>query len=165
MEVVSQGNIKIAESSHLTLRRIYARDFFRSSNLSSFGYISLPPLADSDCAGRNYDSNPWLLERGQIDIKGLTTCRNGANIVTNKGGEKMPELIATITDDAYKKSYKMRRVGRDRSTLEVSIPASVVEREASNASLPLEEFLEQYRAEWLFDNFGGAFVRFVLAKE
>ena len=73
----------------------------------------------------------------------------------------MPELIATITDDAYKKSYKMRRVGRGRSTLEVSIPVHIVEREAKKVDLPVNKFLEQYRAEWLFNDFGGAFVRFV----
>ena len=73
----------------------------------------------------------------------------------------MSKLIATITSDAYKKRYKIRRVGREYSTLEVSIPPHIIEREADNIGLSVNEFLEQYRAEWLFDNFSGAFVRFV----
>lgn len=77
----------------------------------------------------------------------------------------MSELIATITDDAYTKIYRLRVTGRDGRTIETSIPKTVVEREARKTELSIEEFLESYRAEWLFDDFGGAFVRFVPAVE
>lgn len=76
----------------------------------------------------------------------------------------MPELIATVTDDAHTKTYKVRKVGKDLSTSEVSIPASFIEREAKKAHMPVDDFIDQYRAEWLYDNFGGAFMRFVPAK-
>lgn len=82
----------------------------------------------------------------------------------------MPELIATITNDAYTKIYRLRVTGRDGRTIETSIPKAVVERGAKKAELSVEEFLKSYRAEWLYDDFGGAFfggafVRFVPAVE
>lgn len=76
----------------------------------------------------------------------------------------MPELIATITDDAYTKTYRLRVTGRDGRTFETSIPKAVVERGAKKAELSVKEFLKSYKAEWLYDDFGGAFIRFVPAE-
>jgi len=68
-------------------------------------------------------------------------------------------IIAEIIEDAYVKSYKMRAVGAG-SSLEATIPRAIVEREARKHNLSVEEFIELYRVEYLFDDFGGAFLRF-----
>ena len=78
--------------------------------------------------------------------------------------KKLPELIATITSDAYKKVYRVRVTGREGLTYETSIPKSVIQRHAEKVKLTPEKFLQEYRAEWLYDDFGGAFVRFVPAE-
>ena len=68
-------------------------------------------------------------------------------------------VIAVITEDAYIRSYKMRAVGAG-SSLEATIPRAIVEREARKHDLTVKEFIDLYRVEYLFDDFGGAFVRF-----
>ena len=77
--------------------------------------------------------------------------------------EKNPSVskrnaIAEIIQDAYVKSYKMRMVGP--GSLEATIPRAVVEREARRCNLTVEEFIKVYQIEYLFDDFGGAFLRF-----
>lgn len=69
------------------------------------------------------------------------------------------DIIAEIVRDAYIKSYKMRMVGAG-SSLEATIPRTVVEREARRYELSVEKFIKLYQVEYLFDDFGGAFLRF-----
>ena len=68
-------------------------------------------------------------------------------------------IIAEIIEDAYVKSYKMRAVGAG-SSLEATLPRAIVEREARKHKLSVKEFIDLYRVEYLFNDFGGAFVRF-----
>ncbi|MBA7702255.1 hypothetical protein ES703_111015 [subsurface metagenome] len=67
-------------------------------------------------------------------------------------------IIAEIVKDAYAKSYRVRSVGP--GSLEVTIPRAIVEREARKWGLSIEEFIKVFQIEYLFDNFGGAFLRF-----
>ena len=76
----------------------------------------------------------------------------------------MPELIATITDDAYTKTSRVHITGRNGLTYGTSVPKPLVERESKRVGLSPSEFLKQYELEWLYDNFGGAFVRFMPRK-
>lgn len=69
------------------------------------------------------------------------------------------EIIDGIVEDAYVKTYKMRLVGAG-SSLEATIPRAIVEREARNFKLSVEEFIKLFQVEYLFDDFGGAFLRF-----
>lgn len=73
------------------------------------------------------------------------------------------DIIAEIVEDAYTKSYKMRMVGP--GSLEATIPRAIVEREARRYGLPIEEFIKLYKVQDLFNDFGGAFVRFRKATE
>ena len=68
------------------------------------------------------------------------------------------KIIAGIVEDAYTKTYKMRIVGP--GSLESTIPRAIVEREARRCKLSIEEFIKVYQVEYLFDDFGGAFLRF-----
>lgn len=63
-----------------------------------------------------------------------------------------------MVEDAYSKSYKMRMVGP--GSLEATIPRAVVEREARRYRLSIAEFIKLYQIEYLFNDFGGAFLRF-----
>ncbi len=67
-------------------------------------------------------------------------------------------IIAGIVEDAYSKIYKMRMVGP--GSLEATIPRTIVEREARRYRLSIEEFIKAYQVEYLFNDFGGAFLRF-----
>lgn len=69
------------------------------------------------------------------------------------------DIIAEIVEDAYIKSYRMRMVGAG-SSLEATIPRVVVEREARRFKLSVEEFVKLFQVEYLFNDFGGAFLRF-----
>lgn len=60
--------------------------------------------------------------------------------------------------DAYIKSYRMRMVGP--GSLEATIPRAIVEREARKYELPIEEFIKAYQVQYLYNDFGGAFLRF-----
>ena len=68
------------------------------------------------------------------------------------------DVVAEIIQDAYIKSYKVRMVGP--GSLEATIPRAIVEREARRHNLSIEEFIKVYQLEYLFNDFGGAFVRF-----
>jgi len=67
-------------------------------------------------------------------------------------------IIAEIVKDAYTKSYRVRSVGP--GSLEATIPRVIVEREAKRWGLSIEEFIKLFQVEYLFDDFGGAFLRF-----
>jgi hypothetical protein len=71
------------------------------------------------------------------------------------------EIIAITPSDAYSKVFRMRTVGREGKTVEATIPREVVMREARKRGLSLQEFLDRFRVEWLYDDFGGAFARFI----
>lgn len=68
------------------------------------------------------------------------------------------DIVAELVADAYIKSYKMRLVGP--GSLEATIPRAIVEREARRYKLSIEEFIKLYQVEYLFNDFGGAFIRF-----
>ena len=68
------------------------------------------------------------------------------------------DIITEIVKDAYSKFYKMRMVGP--GSLEATIPRAIVEREARKCRLSIEEFIKVYQVQYLFNDFGGAFVRF-----
>lgn len=67
-------------------------------------------------------------------------------------------IIAEMLEDAYIKSYRMRMVGP--GSLEATIPRVIVEREARKFKLSVEEFIRLFQVEYLFNDFGGAFLRF-----
>jgi len=67
-------------------------------------------------------------------------------------------IIAEILKGAYAKSYRMRSVGP--GSLEATIPRVIVEKEARKWGLSVEEFIKVAQVEYVFDDFGGAFLRF-----
>ena len=64
---------------------------------------------------------------------------------------------------AYRKPYKMRALGEKGLNIVVSIPRVVIEREARQAELTIEEFLEQYRGVAYYNSFDGVLYRFEMA--
>jgi len=77
------------------------------------------------------------------------------NTVVNTRSKR--DVIAEIAEDAYIKSYKMRMVGP--GSIEATIPQLLVEREANKVGLTIAKFIERYRIEYLFGDWG-AFIRF-----
>ncbi|MDO9580846.1 MAG: hypothetical protein Q7J06_09830 [Bacteroidales bacterium] len=77
----------------------------------------------------------------------------------NSKRDVIRDVIAEIVGDAYTKTYKMRMVGAG-SSVEATIPSLIVEREARKAGLTIPEFIKRYKIEFLFNDFGGAFIRF-----
>ena len=61
----------------------------------------------------------------------------------------------------YSKTYFMQAVGPDENTIRTSVPKQVVEREAKQLGLTVEEFLEKYKVQWLFNGFPGVYGMFV----
>lgn len=64
--------------------------------------------------------------------------------------------------DVIKKTYKLRRTGDKGSTIEVSIPREVFEREARRQGLTAEEALEKLVAVWRYNSFRGLHLSFEL---
>jgi hypothetical protein len=64
--------------------------------------------------------------------------------------------------DVLRKTYKLRRTGDKGSTIEVSIPREVLEREARRQGLTLDEALEKLIAVWRFNSFRGLHLDFEL---
>lgn len=46
------------------------------------------------------------------------------------------------------------------SSLEATIPRAIVEREARRFKLSVEAFIKLFQVEYLYNDFGGAFLRF-----
>ena len=72
----------------------------------------------------------------------------------------MEKNIVINPTEAIAKRYAIRWAGKG-NTLETCIPVEAVEREARRKGMTLDEFLESYEAECLFNNFGGLHIRFV----
>jgi len=76
-----------------------------------------------------------------------------------KVNNKMPSQ--EHLDDTYSKTFKMQATGADGKTIRISIPREVVRKEARKHNLSIAEFLEQYRVEWRYNSFAGAYMVFV----
>ena len=66
--------------------------------------------------------------------------------------------------NALSRRYSMwrpRRGTKEIRTINSTLPYEVVEREARKVDLVVEEFIQQYDAEYLYDSFDGLHVRFV----
>lgn len=66
--------------------------------------------------------------------------------------------------EAYTKRYSLRRAVRkavrETRTLTTSIPPEVVEKAARKRDLTVDEFIEKYDVEFLYDGIEGGFFRF-----
>ena len=60
--------------------------------------------------------------------------------------------------------WSPKRGEKDVHTVVSTIPYEVIEREARSVGLSVNDFLEQYEAEFLFDSFDGLHIRFVKAE-
>ena len=74
----------------------------------------------------------------------------------------MAERIVVFPDESITKRYSIRFAARGGRTVEACFPYEAVEREARRKRLSVEEFLRSHDAEFLYNNFGGVHVRFVL---
>lgn len=72
----------------------------------------------------------------------------------------MAETITINPTEALSQKYKIRRAHRGK-TLEVCVPAVAIEREARKHALTVDEFLDQFRAEFYYDGFSGLLISFV----
>ena len=77
--------------------------------------------------------------------------------------KKSPIII--LEEDCYTKDFTIRIAGQDRGSIVTTIPREVVEREARRQGLSVVEFVKGFKAEWLFNNFGGSLLRFIPRKE
>jgi len=78
--------------------------------------------------------------------------------------KKLPSVIHIETKNALPKRYKPRRVaGGD--TVQAIIPFEVFEREARKVNLNVDDFLNQYEIEYLYNHFSGVYFHFVQRKK
>ncbi|MFB0545060.1 MAG: hypothetical protein ACETVN_05045 [Asgard group archaeon] len=70
------------------------------------------------------------------------------------------ERITLGDEDVIKKRYKIRRTGKEDSSLETCIPREAFERQARRQGLNIEEVLEKLDAVWIFNNFRGLHLSF-----
>ena len=63
--------------------------------------------------------------------------------------------------ESYIKIYRMQATGADGQTVRVSVPREVVEKEARRLEIGVKDFIANYRIQWLFNGFEGAWARFI----
>ena len=73
----------------------------------------------------------------------------------------MEKIITIKPNSSYKRVYKIRRVAPNIPSTEVTVPPEVVGRYASKEGITVEALRRDYKVEWLFNGFDGAFMRFV----
>lgn len=59
------------------------------------------------------------------------------------------------TQSAYEKCYRIRTTGEGGLNIIVSIPRIVIEKEARQQGLTIEQFIEQYHAVAQYNSFEG----------
>jgi len=62
---------------------------------------------------------------------------------------------------ALRRHYALRKTGEGGKSIETTIPREVVEREARRRGLEVSEFLEEYVAEVLYNDFHGVHITFI----
>jgi len=73
----------------------------------------------------------------------------------------MDKTIIIKPNSSYKRVYRIRRVAPNIQSIEVTVPLEVVGRYASREGITVKELLRDYKIEWLFNGFDGAFMRFI----
>ena len=63
--------------------------------------------------------------------------------------------------NVLKKRYRLRTTGEDGRSIETTIPPEVIEREARRAELSVNDYLNQFVAEWRYNDFRGLHLDFV----
>lgn len=82
-----------------------------------------------------------------------------------QGWQMEPITIEVKEEDVIKKRYKIRRTGKEGSSLETCIPREAFEREARKQGYNPKEALEKLDAVWRFNNFHGLHLSFEPKKE
>jgi len=75
------------------------------------------------------------------------------------------EQFPVAKDNSYVKIYRMQATGADGYTVRVSVPRAVVEKESRRLGLEIKEFTKEYRIQWLYNGFEGAWAKFVPKKK
>ncbi len=72
------------------------------------------------------------------------------------------ENLKTPDDnDTYRKTYRMQATGAGGKTIRTSVPCEVVGKEARRHNMTIDEFVANFKLEWLFNGFEGAWARFI----
>jgi len=74
---------------------------------------------------------------------------------------KKEKKVIIELNDAYRKTYRLRRTGEDGQTVEASIPPEVIKKEARKRGLTREEFIEQFNVQWSYNAFEGMHLVFI----
>ncbi len=64
-------------------------------------------------------------------------------------------------EDTYRKTYRMQATGAGGNTIRTSVPSEIVEKEARKQKMTIEQFIKEFRVEWLYNGFEGAWARFI----
>lgn len=64
------------------------------------------------------------------------------------------------TTNLYKKRYALRRPHPQSKGFEVSIPQLVIERQAAKHNLSVDQFMQQFELECMFNGIDGVMYRF-----
>jgi len=71
------------------------------------------------------------------------------------------EIKAPNDNDTYRKTYRIQATGAGGKTIRTSVPCEVVEKEARRRNMTIDEFVANFKVEWLYNGFEGAWARFI----
>jgi len=72
----------------------------------------------------------------------------------------MKETIQIDDTKVIKKKYKLRRVGAQRATIEITLPKEAVEREARRLGIGEDEAVDKLLGVWKYNEFDGIHLSF-----
>lgn len=76
--------------------------------------------------------------------------------------KKMDGKIVVDRKNGLTKKYRIRVAGsKEYKTWETTIPAGVIEREARKKDMAVEEFIERYIIQWIYNSFSGLYLEFI----
>ena len=64
-------------------------------------------------------------------------------------------------EDTYIKTYRMQATGAGGKTIRTSVPSEVVEKEARRCGLSIKDFIRNFKVQWLYNGFEGAWAKFI----
>ena len=77
----------------------------------------------------------------------------------------MTERIIVHPKESYRKRYSIRKSTKSSKYHEVTIPYEVIEKQARAHNMSVEEFVENFDVEYLFNSFLGVHLNFVRKDE
>ena len=159
-EIPSEHLQEIARSLRISLAalsRSHQIEF--SFNKKSSGVFRFAPYADVHYTPRRFILKLWDVIRQYHDEKDI-----GTPVYISSTWKDGTSVLYIDPTTAYRKQYTLHKPHTKTGTLMSVLPIEPIRQAAQEHNLTLDEFYLQFDVEFLYDNAGCGFFRFVPSK-